>query len=379
MVITVDWPNRIINVPRSELFATQLVPQEIRRLDLDAFRKELRALEADEFGRAEPTTHAHVAPLDLGGVIQARSVLLQNGYTVTFEDGQYAVNIEGGNTNLAALTNVNSVSVRPNNSVGLQDLSSLQAASYQGRVTYDADNGFVGTTFPIGTEGFPSSSLDDLFSIAQARGIKRVQLFSDLALDRGVTDFTFFGATAKDASTFDFGGNEVDQCRFENLTLTGMGAGSFQADHCTLTSLAFAFLTGDLFTCGLQDAILITTTGDLKAIDCYSEIPGAVTPSVEIGTTGSLQFRRYAGGIEIRGHEPGNVASFDFSSAHLILHPSCTGGDMVARGPFHVTRNDGGAVNLITQGQTGLQESLGVVNEGVKRASRLRRHTQDLP
>jgi hypothetical protein len=69
---------------------------------------------------AYPDTHRHVAPVSLGGVTLARIIEIINGYTVTFEDGQYAVNLVGANSNVGDVVNVNQVSVRSANSVGLQ-------------------------------------------------------------------------------------------------------------------------------------------------------------------------------------------------------------------------------------------------------------------
>jgi len=42
-----------------------------------------------------------------------------NGYTVTFEDDSYAVNLVGANSNIADVVNLNTVSVRAANSAGL--------------------------------------------------------------------------------------------------------------------------------------------------------------------------------------------------------------------------------------------------------------------
>jgi hypothetical protein len=55
----------------------------------------------------------------LAGIILARVVELINSYTITFEDGQYAVNLTGANSNIADKVNVNQVSVRASNSAGL--------------------------------------------------------------------------------------------------------------------------------------------------------------------------------------------------------------------------------------------------------------------
>jgi hypothetical protein len=64
-------------------------------------------------------THEHFTEIVLSGVTYARVIKIINGYTLTFEDGQYAVNLTGANSNLAEVANVNQVSVRSNNSAGL--------------------------------------------------------------------------------------------------------------------------------------------------------------------------------------------------------------------------------------------------------------------
>ena len=122
MAITVDWPNKIINVPKADTTLIQSSPTEIRELDLDSFRLTLKDLEDDPEGMPWLDTHNHVAPIQIGAVTLARVVEIINDYTVTFEDGQYAVNLVGANTNLQDVTNVNQVSIRPSNSAGLIDL-----------------------------------------------------------------------------------------------------------------------------------------------------------------------------------------------------------------------------------------------------------------
>ncbi|MEM1418606.1 MAG: hypothetical protein AAGH15_27175, partial [Myxococcota bacterium] len=82
------------------------------------------ALQASEAGMSFSTTHVHVAPSVAGSATLARVVTLVNGYFVTFEDGQYAVNIVGGNSNVAEATTVNQVSIRPQNSAGLVQVTS---------------------------------------------------------------------------------------------------------------------------------------------------------------------------------------------------------------------------------------------------------------
>lgn len=116
MAITIDWGARVIQVPQADL--TNL-GGGIYELDLDWFRLQLKDLEDSEAGMAFPITHNHNTEVTVAGLTLARVIELINDYTVTFEDGQYAVNLVGANSNLSEKVNVNQVSLRSFNSAGL--------------------------------------------------------------------------------------------------------------------------------------------------------------------------------------------------------------------------------------------------------------------
>jgi hypothetical protein len=117
--ITIDWGTRVISIPKADMTLIQSSPFEIRQLDLDAFRLALKAMEESDEGMVFPDTHRHNTAVTLGGITIARVIEIINGYTVTFEDGQYAVNAVGANSNLADVLNLNQVSLRSFNSAGL--------------------------------------------------------------------------------------------------------------------------------------------------------------------------------------------------------------------------------------------------------------------
>lgn len=124
MAISINWATKVINVPRLDMTLIQASP-EIRQLDINEFRLELKDLEDSETGQIHHDTHRHNSPVTVAGVTLARVVEIINGYTVTFENGQYAVNLTGANSNIADKTNVNQVSIRSANSAGLMDVSAL--------------------------------------------------------------------------------------------------------------------------------------------------------------------------------------------------------------------------------------------------------------
>jgi len=123
MAITVDWATKVINVYKVDMTLVSSVPFEIYELNINTFRLALKDLEDNIEGMPCLTTHNHNTIVTVGGVTLARVVEIINGYTVTFEDGSYAVNLVGANSNIADVTNLNSVSVRTANSAGLTELN----------------------------------------------------------------------------------------------------------------------------------------------------------------------------------------------------------------------------------------------------------------
>lgn len=87
MTISIDWLTRVISVPKDDLQVVQLLPTEIRQLDLNIFRLILKDLEADEEGIPFLDTHRHNPPVTVGGVTLARVVEIINDYTITFLSG----------------------------------------------------------------------------------------------------------------------------------------------------------------------------------------------------------------------------------------------------------------------------------------------------
>lgn len=123
MALDVDWagndanPYRIF-VPRADMSVVQASP-EIRELDVDAFRLELKDLEASVEGMPWPDTHTHDTEATLSGLVYARRFRILSPYTVEFEDGQYAVRAVGANHNILDVKIANQVSLLVQNSAGL--------------------------------------------------------------------------------------------------------------------------------------------------------------------------------------------------------------------------------------------------------------------
>jgi len=119
MSISIDYTTRIISVQKVDMTLVQSTPFEIYELDIDAFRLELKDIEDDIGGISFVDTHFSSTAVTAEGAVVARVFEIINGYTVTFEDGAYTVNLVGASTNIAEVTNVNQVQVRGVSSTAL--------------------------------------------------------------------------------------------------------------------------------------------------------------------------------------------------------------------------------------------------------------------
>lgn len=131
MAISIDWGTSIITVPKADTTLITLIPYEIRELDLDVFRLALKDLEDNAPGMPFLRTHKHNTTVTIAGTTLARVVEIINGYTVTFEDGAYAVNLVGANSNVAEVLNLNMVQTRAFNTAGLIQGTSCSDLSQQ--------------------------------------------------------------------------------------------------------------------------------------------------------------------------------------------------------------------------------------------------------
>lgn len=119
MATSVNWITGVITVPKADLTLITSSPYPIYQHDLEEWRLELRDLEDDIDGRPWPRTHDHNKDETLQGVTYADLLKILPPYSVTYEDGLYAVYLVGNNNNVLERNNKNQVSVNPSNSAGL--------------------------------------------------------------------------------------------------------------------------------------------------------------------------------------------------------------------------------------------------------------------
>lgn len=355
MAITVDWPQRIINIPRDDLLLVQSSPTEIRQLDLDTFRLELRGLEDDAEGMGYVATHNHVQPITVGGVTLARVVEIINNYTVTFENGQYAVNLVGANSNVGDVVNVNQVSVRSANSAGLTFSDQINEQSFQGAVWIDPESGSSGTSFPRGTPTDPVDNWLDATTIANSLGFLQFQLRNTLVLpaEQNVDGYAIHGVNPLSSIMVFQGGSGVNTS-LDNVSFAGaLGDGYKVARSCIVGDITN--VEGAFVECVLNGNVTLDATpsmvADVSFMNCVSGFPGNVTFTLDCNnTTADIQFRNWSGGMVVENFTTGNAMSVDVAQGKITLDSTCTAGTILIRGIAEVVDNSGAGCNVITTG-----------------------------
>lgn len=359
MAISITWETGVIFVPRADMPLVQSLPTEIRELNIDAFRLNLKTLEASEYGMTFLDTHTNTGEADLGGLTYARIIEIINGYTVTFEDGQYAVNLFGANSNIGDVVNVNQVSVRSQNSAGLISNKAIEFSSFNGGVTIDQTNSTgrasSGTVFPSGTPEAPCLYLTDLHLISQRRGFNKVWVLGNLLLDDTASwdGHEFVGESAlKSVITIPAIADVLD-CEFYDCNVTGTLDGSSQIERSVINELSF--VDGFIFSCAIGPSTITLGTGTVANIfSCYSTVPGNATPTIDLAGNGILALRDYNGGIKLINYNSTGSHSVDLAAGQVILDSNTiTSGIFVIRGVGKLVDENGvhihsGAWNGVT-------------------------------
>jgi len=350
MPITINWTQKIINVPKDYLILIQAVPTEIREMDLNQFRLDLRDLEDGEDGIMYLRTHDHNTEVTVGGVTLARVVEIINGYSVTFEDGQYAVNLVGANSNVADVANVNQVSIRSGNSAGLVTSAGIEALEYRGGVTIDVINGESGSVYPIGTLRRPVNNFDDAKIIAAARGFNTFYVKGNATcIGHNLNGLIIIGENPV-LTLFTINGCTTEGTEFEDMSITGAFNGTIIVKNCELKDI-----TGFLGTA--TNCILSTTLGlagsfgdNVLFLDCWlgSYTVGGVTTIDMNGDGPSLNMRGHAGAVKIINKSGASKVAIDLLSGRIILDSTVTGGTFYLRGVGEISEDNSSGTTIFS-------------------------------
>ena len=356
MTIAIDWISKIISVFKVDMDLIQSVPQVIYNFDLNAFHIIMRDLEAAVGGAPWATTHSHDGESTLGGITYARKIEIIGGYSVTFEDDQYAVNLVGANSNVADVTNVNQVSVRPQNSAGLISSPAIEYISYNGGkgVTIDPTLTTVGTSYDLGTPGNPVGNLADALLIIAARGLpKKLFVIGDITFTTG-QDITGFGVEGqsifKSLITVDAGA-VVPDVMFEKCTLQGTLDTNMSVQDCIIKDIAF--FEGFFFKCALDGTIVLGGSVETHFVDCHDATAGGGAAIATIDMSGAgrgLLVRNFEGGLKLINKTGAEEVSIGVRLGRVLLDSTITNGEILVRVDTGEITDNSGPGAIVTSG-----------------------------
>lgn len=351
MALSVDPATFIIHIPRADMTLVQSSPTEIRELNLNDFRLALKAWEAGGDGLNEGATflktHTHNTEVSLGGLTFARTIELLAPYTVTFEDGQYAVNLVGANSNVGDRVNVNQVSVRSQNSAGLISSPDIEFSSFRGGVMVDTVNGVEGTSYPRGTERMPVNNIPDALLIAEYRGFNTIFLNSDMVLgaESVMDDFVIIGKSHVETAVEFLDVANVHGVTIVNCSIQGILDGHTVVKDCVIGDITY--MNGHVGDCTLLGEIVLGGGQDAYLADC-AQLDLNTIPSVDIGGSGQdLIMADYIGTVLLKNLTGGNKVGIGLAGGTVILDSTITNGTIQASGTGRMTDENG---NYITSG-----------------------------
>lgn len=124
MAISINHLTYVISIPKTDTTFVETnatTGYEIRSYDEYDLMRELADYLDSDVGMSLPNAFNHATQVTISGVVYARSISFLAPYTITFENGTYQVQLNGGsNNNILDILNPNNVSVIPFNSAGLQ-------------------------------------------------------------------------------------------------------------------------------------------------------------------------------------------------------------------------------------------------------------------
>ncbi len=352
--VEVNWTTGEIFVPKFKSIVVQTNPLEIRQLNLDEFRLTLKDLEDDADGMSYLDTHQHNTTVTVGGVTLARVIEIINSYTVTFEDGQYAINLVGANSNVSDVVNVNQVSVRSANSAGLQDLSTMLASAYQGRVVVNHVTGQPGTSVPLGTFSTPVSNTSDAITIASKLGVDNFLYDTSTEINEDLSaGYSIRGGSPQYKLTANPIAN-LTGCALRNLTVEGELDGLNVLQGCNI--LDITNVSGFIEKCAFTGTA--TFNNSTIIMGSYSNRDGGLYPIFTV-LAGNLAMRDFHGSAGLDGITQGDH-SIELYGGRTVIENTCVGGTIYVRGqPTEIIDNSGPGCTVFIEtnsSQTGITE-----------------------
>lgn len=194
-----------------------------------------------------------------------------------------------------------------------------------------------------------SDDFDNAQTVAQSIGLSRIYINNGNSITLTATINNFEIGAPGSNWTLALGGQDISGCDINDANLSGIATGTDPHFHnCILGAVTIP--PCEMFHCGIGATLTIGSAGTFRIVDCYSDVPGGSSPTIDFGAIGAtnLMLRRWSGGLTLSNLAAGDVVSVDAVSGGTITING-TGGTVQVRGMVTVVDSSSGAVTI---GQT---------------------------
>lgn len=306
---------------------------------------------------------------------------VSNGWKVIVDgfDASFSFNLYADDASSPVITQNGGTAQLFNSDVGIVESTVEQALDYGGRIIIDFGVGTSGQNYPFGTPGQPVNNIADAIAVANLYGFTHLYIREGMAtVTEDLSGFEVEGAGPMAVHLILDPAGEYVRTRFVDIMITGEGKDTdrIQADRCSIGNLSH--FNGFLIQCGLFGTLAPSISSDTVIWQCASQVPGMDSPTIDMvpGVPTRINVRDFSGGLRvINCDHPDDVATFEYSAGRCRLDTTCSDGLLSIRGNCDLVDNSTGTTVDTT---AHMQSYLKLINDGIKKASLLVPHTDDM-
>jgi len=177
-------------------------------------------------------------------------------------------------------------------------------------------------SFVDGVADNPVSTIAAATTIASNVNLRtfKIESGSSVTLAQGYNAYNFEAHGA----TIALGSQALDNSHFYSASISGTctsSSGDIDFHSCHIAAVTVP--AAHFYHCGFSSTVTISGASDYVFSDCYSEVPGASSPTIDMGGAvgaTNLSVRRWAGGITLNNLAAGDVVTLDGTFGTITLN-----------------------------------------------------------
>lgn len=206
-----------------------------------------------------------------------------------------------------------------------------ETLDYGGKIVYDENSIYNGTSWPVGTNAQPVNNVESLKTLQNNLGISLVELRSNITLTQNINNTTLYSTFG--TSVVNANGRTFDRCMIDTCILEGEFNNSvLNVRNCLIRDVNN--VSGVAQDSYLGGRLKISAFSSMTFSHCVAHSPSS-SPSIDLNVSGDtfLNLRGYSGELDVFNcNSSGTTASLEFISGRLTINSGCTDGFISVRG-----------------------------------------------